>query len=220
MLNKISLDVDPGQITGLVGLNGVGKTTLIKIILTLLDADAGDVRLFGKAAGTMEAKRHYAYLPEKFTPSQFLTGREYISLSLSYYQKSYDHKKAQHVADLLGLHPDFLNARISSYSKGMGQKIGLIAAFLQEVPLLILDEPMSGLDPQARIQLKHVMQAYVKKGNAIFLSSHILSDMDELCKKIAVLHDGILRYTGTPALLRKQQKEKSLETAFLKKIAA
>lgn len=224
VLDGISLTVKPSQIYGLIGLNGVGKTTMIKILLGLASADtaikAPKVTLFGHTNGANDAKHLYSYLPEKFTPSAFLKGHEYIQLSLAYYGKTYDQNAAEKFAIALGLRPEALHERISQYSKGMGQKIGLIAAFLSDTPLLILDEPMSGLDPLARIQLKDAMRAYVAKGHTIFMSSHILSDMDEMCETIAILHDTNIVYEGEPAAFKKDFKEKSLERAFLNAIAA
>jgi len=220
VLKNVSLKVEPGQIFGLIGLNGVGKTTMIKIILGLLTQDAGTVKLFGEETSNNEARKKLSFLPEKFYPSQFLKGREFLELTCSYYSVAYDKAEAIRLARLLGLKPEVLDNRVSSYSKGMGQKLGLLSSMLVGAPFLMLDEPMSGLDPSARIALKDALSDYVKanKKNTIFFSSHILSDIDEICDNIAILHDSKIIYQGKPAEFKKAQKEKSLERAFLKAI--
>ncbi len=220
VLDNISLEVNKGEVFGLIGLNGAGKTTLIKIILGLLNADDGSIRINDKEASDLTTRRHYAYLPEKFHPSAYLKGQEFLSLTLSYYQKKYDDAKARELMEELSLDPDVIPQKMTKYSKGMGQKIGLGSAFLTEVPLLILDEPMSGLDPQARIALKLAIKKYVKQKRTVFFSSHILSDIDEICDRIAIIHDSKLLFVGTPTDFKKEQKKRKLEDAFLKSIAA
>ena len=109
-------------------------------------------------------------------------------------------------------------SRISKYSKGMGQKLGLISVFLSNSEFLILDEPMSGLDPHVRIRLKDILKQYAKSENTIFFSSHILSDIDEICNKIAVIHEGKIIFDGRPEDFKKKFDAKTLERAFLKAI--
>lgn len=222
VLKGVGLELKPGEIFGLIGLNGVGKTTLIKIILDLLDADKGAVTLFGKPATEASARRHLCYLPEKFQPSPYLKGMEFLSLSTAYYHAGFNAKEAELYAKKLDFDPAALKRRVGSYSKGMGQKLGLISAFMSRTPLLILDEPMSGLDPRARVYLKRALKNYAAEGRSIFFSSHILADMEEICDRIAVLSDGKLVFTGTPAAFKKKWHGKgiSLEEAFLKAIAA
>ena len=111
-----------------------------------------------------------------------------------------------------------LTRPIRGYSKGMVQKLGLLATLLTDRPLLILDEPMSGLDPKARIRLKQQLADYRSRGRTIFMSSHILADHDELCDRVAVLHQGRLGYVGSPAGLKERQGAATLETAFLAEI--
>lgn len=218
VLNDVSLAIKPGEIFGLIGLNGAGKTTLIKIILGLLEQDKGKVALFDQNVHNPKTRRNLSFLPEKFQPSSLLKGREFLSLSLSYYGRKYDHKAAIEGAKRLDLDPGVLDHKITKYSKGMGQKLGILSAFLTEAPLLILDEPMSGLDPSARIRLKDYLMDYAKQGKTIFFSSHILSDIDEICDRIAILHDHKMVFTGTPEGFKTKYKEKILERAFLKAI--
>lgn len=220
VLDKVSFDVNKGEIFGLIGLNGVGKTTMIKIILGLLDADSGNAEIYGKNVKDKNARNNLSFLPEKFQPSLFLKGDEFLKLTCSYYKKPYSKTDAVRLARLLRLDPDVLGNRISSYSKGMGQKLGLLSSLLVGCPFIMLDEPMSGLDPSARISLKDALTDYVRgsNDNTIFFSSHILSDIDEICDKIAILHGTKIIYHGSPIGFKEQMGINSLERAFLKAI--
>lgn len=219
-LNEVTLSLKTGEIFGLIGLNGAGKTTLIKTVLQLTPASSGEITLFGQNATEVATRKKLSYLPEKFQPSKYLTGYEYLDLSLSYYGEKLDREAAAETAQALDFPVEKLAQKISSYSKGTAQKIGLIGAFLVNRPLLILDEPMSGLDPLARIRLKQKMQAYRDAGNTLFFSSHILSDIDEICDRIAILHEGTLRHTGTPKEFKGNYPAENLENSFLAAIAA
>jgi ABC-2 type transport system ATP-binding protein len=190
------------EISGLIGLNGVGKTTLIKSILTLVKPTVGTVRIFGEDHKRPVSRAKLAYLPEKFQPPPLLTGAEFVRFSLSYYGVKFDRAAASEMANNLGLEDDALDKRVGVYSKGMSQKLGLLATFMTELPLLMRDEPMSGLDPKARILLKRQVEIYHRRGNTVFLSSHILADLDEMCDRVGVLHNGRLAYDGTPAALQ------------------
>jgi len=218
VLEEITFGVENGEIFGLIGLNGAGKTTLIKIILGLLKQDKGAAHIFGENASNTLARKNISFLPEKFQPSHFLKGTEFLSLSLAYYGKKYNPKEAKKIAEGLDLDPNVLDLKITKYSKGMGQKLGLLSAFLTRSPFLILDEPMSGLDPSARIKLKDTLLNYAKTGNTIFFSSHILSDIDEICDRIAILHNNKMLFLGKPADFKKKYGNKNLERAFLKSI--
>ena len=216
VLDRISLSVSSSEIFGLIGLNGVGKTTLIKSILTLVKPTGGTVRIFGEDFMDPASRAKLAFLPEKFQPPPLLTGAEFIRFSLSFYGLGYDLARAREMSENLGLEASALDKRMGVYSKGMSQKLGLLATFMTGQPLLILDEPMSGLDPQARIMFKRQVTKYRDDGNAIFLSSHILADLDEICDRVGILHKGSLAYDGTPAALKLKADTQSLEHAFLR----
>lgn len=218
VLNDISFSLKEGEIFGLIGLNGAGKTTLIKIILNLLNPDKGETAIFGLDSSSVPAREKLCYLPEKFQPSRYLKGREFLAFALSYYDKELDMEKARTMAAAFDLKPEMLEERVGTYSKGMGQKLGLLSAFMAGVPFLILDEPMSGLDPSARIKLKRMLQDSRRAGATVFFSSHILSDIDEICDRIGVIHDGRLLYVGTPQEFKDIYKGKTLELSFLKAI--
>lgn len=219
-LKDVSLELNEGEIFGLIGLNGAGKTTMIKAALDLIQSNKGSITCYGIDSKLPEARKHLSYLPEKFHPPKYLTGVEYLSLVVSYYKHKLDMDKANHMAKLLHLREDAISGRIGNYSKGMGQKIGLIGAFLAGTPLYILDEPMSGLDPKARIALKEILVNEKQQGRTIFFSSHILSDIDEICDRVGVIHNGKLFFVGTPADFKKQYGDGLLEQVFLKAIDA
>lgn len=218
VLNGVSFKMEEGEIYSLVGLNGIGKTTIIKIILGLLRQDKGEIRIFGELNTNMESKKNITYLPEKFMPSQLLKGHEFLSIACGYYGKQYDKVRAEHLCKELDFDPKALTKMVSSYSKGMGQKLGLVSVFLADSKLLVLDEPMTGLDPSARIFLKKKLLEYKHAGNSIFFTSHILTDIEEICDRIAVLHDGNLHYEGSVAKFISSYKSKNLEQSFLKAI--
>lgn len=220
VLDKVSFDVKENEIFGFIGLNGQGKTTLIKIILDLLDQDHGEAEIFGVSRVLPESRKKICYLPEKFQPSQHLKGEEFVTFVLDFYKNKYDPEKARHICENLDLKFEVLKQKVTKYSKGMTQKLGLLAIFLSEADLVILDEPMSGLDPKARIALKRELIAYKNSGKSVFFSSHILSDMDEICDSIAVLNEAKIVYSGTPQGFKQKHEEDSLDKAFLKEIGA
>ena len=213
VLESIDLEVAPGEIFGLIGLNGVGKTTLIKTILDLAQAASGNVSIFGLDSRQPASRKAIAYLPEHLQPNRNLKGREFIDLSLAYFGVRL--RDVEEQARSLALDPAALDRRMSTYSKGMVQKAGLLATLLSERPLLILDEPMTGLDPRARILLKDRLLAFRRDGGAVFFSSHILSDIDEICGRVGVIHDGRILFSGTPEAMRQRFGASNLERAFL-----
>lgn len=215
VVDRVTFDVRPGETFGLIGLNGQGKTTLIKAILGLREPKAGSISVFGQGQGDPAGRRRLSYLPERFDPPSFLCGIDFIRFAARFYDKTLSDSEILQSATDLGLDPAALPRMVQTYSKGMRQKLGLIATVMTGCDLLILDEPMSGLDPRARVQVKTLLTRMKTQGRTIFMSSHILSDMDEICDRVAVLHQGTLRYIGSPADLRAQTGDVSLEKAFL-----
>lgn len=208
VVSDASLNVNKGEIFGLIGLNGEGKTTLIKSLLGLRTVNGGTMTLAGK-------KKDITYLPERFEPPEFLTGYEFLNLSLKFYGQAIDKESALSIFNQMHIEEEALNKRIGTYSKGMRQKLGLLCSLLSPCDFLVLDEPMSGLDPLARALVKDRLLAAKKEGRTIFLSSHILADMDEICDRVAILHAGDIRFVGTPAQMHKESTQKNLERAFL-----
>lgn len=220
VLDKVCLQVEQGQTFGLIGLNGVGKTTLIKTVLSLKDQMSGDIKIFGHEKNSKPARQRVSYLPERFDPPWFLKGGEFVSFSASLYGRSVTRQQMEEACQKLALDPAVLSSRVQTYSKGMRQKLGLIATVLTGCDMLILDEPMSGLDPLARSLVKGLLQSVRQEGRTVILSSHILSDMDEICDYVAVTHGGLIPFRGRPQELRESMGGQSLEKSFLKLIQA
>ena len=218
VIENITFHVDSNESFGVMGLNGVGKTTLIKILLGLMPASAGEAKIFGEQSLDIDAKKKLAYLPERFEPPSFLTGMEFIKFSLSLYGTEFNEEEVLEASDRIALNRDALYRKVNTYSKGMKQKAGLLGTMLTKCPLLILDEPMSGLDPKARACVKDEIIKCKKQGMTIFLSSHILADMEEICNRVAVINDKALQFLGSPQTLKNEMDEVYLERAFLKKI--
>lgn len=220
-LEGIELEVPSKKTFGLIGLNGAGKTTLIKTILGLREPTKGHIGFFdrdGSVLSAQKVKKHIAYLPERFEPPVFLSGEEFIHFSASLYKRKILSDEIRKSADSLELDSAVLKRSVNTYSKGMRQKLGLIATILTGCQFLILDEPMSGLDPKARVCVKDNIVSLREQGRTVFLSSHILSDMHEICDNVSVLHDKTIQFYGSPDDLMKQYNKPSLERAFLEVI--
>jgi ABC-2 type transport system ATP-binding protein len=215
VLNSVSLDVKPGETFGLIGLNGAGKTSLIKTILGLRPPDGGSVRIFGQKPQDGKARARLAFLPERFEPPWFLSGMEFLKFSFRLYNRPFNEQEVIRYAERVALDPKALRRRVQTYSKGMRQKLGLLGTVLTGCDLMILDEPMSGLDPLARTLVKELIMDCRQRNQAVFLSSHILADMDEICDRVAVLHDGVFKFIGEPEALRNLTGSENLERAFL-----
>lgn len=214
-VRDVSVDVSSGEIFGLIGLNGAGKTTIIKSILELRDLNSGEISVFGQSKKDLSHKKIISYLPEKFEPPWFLTGVEFLKFSLSLYNQRFDKSEIVKVATDLDLATDALDRRMSTYSKGMKQKLGIMATLLTGSKLFILDEPMSGLDPKARSLVKVMINRMRSEGRTVFFSSHVLADMDEICDRVAILHGGRIKFIDTPDALKRVTNSNNLESAFL-----
>lgn len=218
VIHDLSFEVHGNETFGFMGLNGAGKTTFIKTALGLRTPQKGDILINGESRKKARSNNNVAYLPERFEPPWFLTGLEFIKFSAGLYGMSYDEAVIFEESEKLALDHNVLKNRTQSYSKGMRQKLGILATLLTACPLFILDEPMSGLDPQARALVKDALRRAREKGATIFLSSHILTDMDELCDRVGLLHEGHLVFEGRPADLKKMTNTDNMERAFLQKI--
>ena len=214
-LDNISLAVTASQTFGLVGMNGAGKTTLIKCLLDFSEPDGGQVKIFGVSNRLTRSRGRLAFLPERFNPPFYLTGKDFLRYMLQLQEVAYRDAEAERMFLALDLDLSALAKPVRVFSKGMTQKLGLAACLLSGKDLYILDEPTSGLDPKARALLKEQLRAARNEGKTIFFTSHALADVDELCDQMAVIHRGALRFAGTPEELRKLHSAASLEEAFL-----
>jgi ABC-2 type transport system ATP-binding protein len=219
-LQGVELAVPEAAAFAMVGANGAGKTTFLKCLLDLCAPDAGRIEIFGRPSSETAARRRLAYLPERFTPPHYLLGREFLQMTLALAGERYDANRAEALAAELELDAQALARPVRQLSKGMTQKLGLAACFLQPRDLYILDEPMSGLDPGARVAVKGVLQRLKTEGRGLFFTSHVLADVEELCSAMAVLERGSVRFSGTPAALAERFGGDGLERAFLNCIRA
>ncbi len=215
VIEEVDLEIRSGEIFGLMGLNGAGKTTMIKAVLGLRQQRSGTISIYGQENTSRQSKARLAYLPEKFEPPWFLTGMEFMKFSLSLYKRPFDRDEVIEAAKKMALDTQALERRMHTYSKGMRQKLGLLGTLLTRCSLFILDEPMSGLDPKARALVKRMITDMRSLERTIFMSSHILADMDEICDRVAILHDGKIRYVGTPGELKRRTNKGYLEQAYL-----
>lgn len=218
VIKDINLELYSGETFGLMGLNGAGKTTMIKSILGLRDQDEGEILIYGKDKSDPASKSRLSFLPEKFEPPWFLTGMEFMEFCFQLYKQPFNKDDVITAAESLSLDTAALKRRMNTYSKGMRQKLGLMGTLLMDCSLFILDEPMSGLDPRARALVKKMMNEIKHKERTIFLSSHILADMDEICDRVAVLHNNKIMFVGEPAELKALTNADNLEQAYLEYI--
>jgi ABC-2 type transport system ATP-binding protein len=219
VLRGVDLELRAGECFGLVGVNGAGKTSLIKCLLDFCALDGGSIEIFGQPHHRPAARQPLGFLPERFTPPYYLTGADFIRYLLTLQGLTYQPQAVAAMLAALDLDPAALKREVRSYSKGMTQKLGLAACLLAPKPLYILDEPMTGLDPKARALLKDQLRSLHRAGSTVFLTSHALADVDELCDRMAILHDGAIRFSGSPAECRAQYGAATLEQAFLTCIA-
>lgn len=213
VLKDVSFSLPVGQTTGFVGGNGSGKTTTIKSIFNFIRPDSGQIRIFGQPLSN-EIKTRIGYLPERPYLYEFLTGMEFLklhwNLCYGHMQKDFQDRarEALQKVDLL----EARDRRLRTYSKGMLQRVGIAQAILTRPDLLILDEPMSGLDPDGRLMVKDILKEEQKRGVTLFFSSHLLQDMEELCSNLVVINHGRIFYEG--ALTNFVAEYSSLEKAF------
>lgn len=199
-LEDLDLEVAPGEVVGYLGPNGAGKTTTIRLLLGLARPTSGRAELFGldSQKDTIVAHRRLAYVPGEANLWPNLTGAETLHL-LGRVQGHVDTRYRDELVDMFALEPD---KKVRAYSKGNRQKVNLIAAFMTRADLLVLDEPTSGLDPLMEQAFRQCVQHARDRGQAVFLSSHILSEVEALCDRIAILRAGRLAEVGTMAQLR------------------
>jgi ABC-2 type transport system ATP-binding protein len=199
-LDRLTLEVGRGEIVGLLGPNGAGKTTALRTLLGLLKPTSGRAEIFGIDAwrDPIEAHRHLAYIPGEFSVWPQLTGGQMLEL-LGTVSGGYDLSYRDELIERFNFDP---RKKGRSYSKGNRQKIAVIAALMTRAPLLVMDEPSSGLDPLMTATFQDCLRDAKARGQTIFLSSHVLSEVEAVCDRVAVLREGVLVEEGTLDELR------------------
>lgn len=196
-LHGLDLTVQPGEVFGFLGPNGAGKTTTVKILLGLVRSTSGQASLFGRPAGDAEARQRIGYLPENFRFHDWLTGAGLLEFHARLAGVSATERRARipKVLDLVGL-AGRGNDRISSYSKGMTQRIGLAQAIIHEPDVVLLDEPTSALDPVGRREVRDMIRSLQARGMTVFLNSHLLSEIEMVCDRVAIVDRGRVVRSG------------------------
>ncbi len=198
-LSGVSFHVPKGQIYGFIGPNGAGKSTTIKLLTGLLRRDSGTVRVAGLDPQNVESRRHLGYSPEQPYFYDYLTGRELMRFygRLSGLSGNLLEERVEWALSLLNADKDWINRRLRTYSKGMMQRVGIAQAILSKPELLILDEPMSGLDPVGRKDVREAILSLNREGVTVFYSSHLLSDVETISHRVAMIVGGKIVREGT-----------------------
>src|SRR3954467_15177813 len=197
-LQGIEMRVGRGEVFGLLGPNGAGKSTLVKIIMTVIRATRADGTVLGKTVGDKPTLRKVGYLPENHRFPRYLTGRQTIEFfaALSSVDRPTRKKRADELLNLVGMQQD-ANRKLATYSKGMAQRIGLAQAMGNDPDLIILDEPTDGVDPVGRRDIRNILLKLRDAGKTIFINSHLLSELEMICDRVAILVQGEVARHGT-----------------------
>ena len=214
-VDDLSLHIAPGEIYGFIGHNGAGKTTTLKSVVGILQFDEGEITIDGHSikADPLACKRELAYIPDNPDLYDFMTGIKYLNFIADIFGvgAAERQERIRKYADAFELTED-LAQPIAAYSHGMKQKLAIIAAWLHDPKLIIMDEPFVGLDPKAAHTLKGMMREVCDRGGAIFFSTHVLEVAEKLCDKVAIIKGGKLIRSGT---MEEVKGDDSLEEVFL-----
>ena len=197
-LAGLSMTVPRGEVFGFLGPNGAGKTTSVKLLLGLIAPSSGEAWILGRPVGDLVTRRRIGYLPELFRYQHWLTAREVLMVhcELAPLPRSSWKDEVTSALETVGL-TDRANDRVGTYSKGMQQRLGLGVALLGEPELVFLDEPTSALDPVGRHDVREIIRGLAARGTAVFLNSHLLSEVEQVCDRVAVVDHGRVIASGT-----------------------
>lgn len=220
-VNNLSLEIKKGEVFGFLGPNGAGKTTTVKMILNLLKPTSGEISIFNTAHDDLKIKYRIGFLPEHTFFYQYLTGREFLHFVGEIFgiPKADCEKRAKKLIKKVGLAEEAADRAIRGYSKGMQQRIGLAQSLMNDPELIFLDEPMSGLDPVGRREVKDLILELKNEGKTIFFNSHILSDAEVLCDRVGIIKGGELVACDTVKKLTNNGK-KTLEDFFVEIVSS
>lgn len=196
-VNGVDFEVGPGEIYGLLGPNGSGKSTILKMILGLLIPSSGRLRVFGLSPRHVQSKERIGYLPEESPLYPYLTAEEILHFYAGLFDLSRSERRTHvdQLLDMVGLR-HARRRQIGEFSKGMMRRVGLAQALVNDPDLIVLDEPTSGLDPVGCRQVKDLILALARRGKTIFLSSHLLADVEDICDRVAILYNGVIVVEG------------------------
>ena len=213
ILKGVDLQVASGAVFGLLGPNGAGKTTTVKVALGLMRPTSGTVDL------GVDGLSHVGYLPENPYFYDYLSGREFLGLCARLFALDHDERRrrVELLLDQVGL-LKAADTHLRKYSKGMLQRVGIAQALVNDPQLVLLDEPMTGLDPVGRVEVKRIIEDLHERGKTVLFNSHILSDVGELCTRIAIMREGRVAWQGPVAEALDQAP--SLEDFFIKVVTA
>lgn len=213
---EIHLDIPEGAVVGLLGPNGAGKSTIVKLLTGLIRPTSGTAMILGIPAGTIEAKRKIGYLPELFRYQEWMTGLELLTFhgELAGIKKSHLLGRANEMLILAGLEGQG-KYRVGTYSKGMQQRAGLAAALMGDPAVVFLDEPTSALDPIGRIEVRKIVSTLKSMGKTVLLNSHLLTEVEQVCDRIAFIKQGRIIKEGTLADLVQTEKILKIRTGEL-----
>ncbi len=214
-LKGLTMEVGKGEVFGFLGPNGAGKTTTLKILMGLVHPTGGAAWLMGRPISDSSVKRNVGFLPEQPYFYDYLTASEFMDLSgrLFGMRKREREARAGELLDMVGL-SGAKNLQLRKFSKGMQQRIGIAQALINDPELVVLDEPMSGLDPVGRKQVRDIILGLKDNGKTIFFSTHILPDVEVICDRVGILVRGELRAMGTVDELLSGTRVKSVEMTF------
>ena len=218
-VNKASFEVKEGEIFGFLGPNGAGKTTTIKMIVGLNEIDEGRITVSGVDVkeDPIGAKKKFAYVPDDPDIYEKMTGYQYLNFICDVFEIAADKRQAliDHYAEVFEIKDD-LNDFLGGFSHGMQQKVALIGALIHDPDVLILDEPMVGLDPKSSYNLKEIMKERCRQGKSVFFSTHVMEVAEKICDRIAIIKKGEIITIGTFDEIKKQANDQgSLEKIFL-----
>jgi len=206
-LDGLSLTVDAGQIFGFLGANGAGKTTTIKLLMRLIFPTAGTARILGRDISDVTMHARIGYLPENPYFYDYLTAREFLNYGGQLFglDRATRERRSEHLLTRVKLDPKSWDRQMRKFSKGMLQRVGLAQAIVNDPEIVFLDEPMSGLDPVGRREVRDLIASLRDEGKTVFMCSHILSDIEVLCDAVAILKSGSLAHAGSLQELRARE---------------
>jgi ABC-type multidrug transport system ATPase subunit len=215
-VNEVSFTIEPGEVVGLLGTNGAGKTTIMKIFATLLKPTSGEALVDGLhvLGNTVEVRKKLGYLPE--TPSLYdhLTGREFLRFIGDLRKLDDAGKRVNELTEQFGL-GDFIDSLVGTYSKGLKQRLAFAQAIMHSPRVLLLDEPILGLDPRYSKLVKDYIREFGSEGRSVLVTTHLTEMAENICGRLIIIHRGVIKAMGTLEEIKSQTGASGLEEAFI-----